>query len=56
MIVQSASRFGGRGGRGGDRDRDTGREDTEDVMLVRGRMVVHQESLRLHCKLSMKPE
>jgi len=31
----------------------TVREDTEDVMLARARMVVHQESLRLHCKLSM---
>ncbi len=28
----------------------TVREDTEDVMPVRARMVGHQESLRLHCK------
>jgi hypothetical protein len=30
-----------------------GREDTEDVMPVRAKMVVHQGNLRLHCKLSM---
>ena len=31
----------------------TVREVTEDVMLVRARMAERQESLRLHCKLSI---
>jgi hypothetical protein len=34
----------------------TVRADTEDVMPVMARMVVHQESLRLHCKLSIESE
>ena len=34
----------------------TVREVTEDVTPVRARMVVHQGSLRLHCKLSMIPD